>query len=118
MTSAVAESDPPAPAGEGGWGFAYAASKAAFHRMAGILAVEVGKRGILTFNVEPGFVVTETMELKMKDQGFDHLRGAPPRVPAAVVAWLASAPEAEELSGTTIHAQPFCEERGLLSDWP
>ena len=39
VTSAVAFTDPPGPVGHGGWGFGYAASKGAFHRMAGILAV-------------------------------------------------------------------------------
>ena len=59
VTSTVAVSDPPAPVGKGGWGLSYAASKGAFHRMAGILAVELGDRGIEAFNVDPGFVDTE-----------------------------------------------------------
>ena len=40
LTSAAGLTDPPAPAGEGGWGLAYAASKAAFHRMVGILTAD------------------------------------------------------------------------------
>ena len=46
VTSAVATIDPQAPTGEGGWGAAYAMSKGAFHRLAGVLAVELGERGI------------------------------------------------------------------------
>lgn len=42
ITSYSATHDPPAPAGEGGWGYAYAASKAGFHRLVGFLAVEHG----------------------------------------------------------------------------
>jgi len=61
VTSPVAENDPPAPAGSGGWGLAYAMSKGALHRVAGILAVELGSRGICAFNLDPGFVVTERM---------------------------------------------------------
>ena len=118
VTSHVATHDPTEPVGRGGWGYAYAGSKAAFHRLAGLLEVELRDRGILAFNLDPGFVVTETMELKMREQGFDALRGAPPRVPAAVVAWLAAETEAQELSGRTVRAQPFCKERGLLPDWP
>ncbi len=73
---------------------------------------------MLAFNVEPGFVMTERMEVNAKDRGFEgRYRGAPPSVPAAVVAWLASAPEAEELNGTTITAQKFALERGLHPDW-
>src|SRR2546430_11624532 len=37
----------------------YAMSKGAFHKLAGILAVEVGERGIRSFNLEPGVVITE-----------------------------------------------------------
>ena len=45
MTSGSGQMDPPGPVGEGGWGFAYSSSKAAFHRMVGILQVEHGKQG-------------------------------------------------------------------------
>ena len=102
VTSAVAINDPPAPAGEGGWGSAYAMSKGAFHRLAGIIAVEYRDRGIEIFNVEPGFVVTERMEVNAKAIGLEgRYPGAPPSVPAAVIAWLATAPEATERNGQT-----------------
>jgi NAD(P)-dependent dehydrogenase (short-subunit alcohol dehydrogenase family) len=120
ITSAVATSDPPAPAGEGGWGMGYAMSKGAFHRMVGILAVELGPRGIRAFNVEPGYVLTERMAINQAELGFEGVyRGAPPSVPAAVVTWLATAPaeEARELNGTTVSAQRFALERGLHPDW-
>jgi NAD(P)-dependent dehydrogenase (short-subunit alcohol dehydrogenase family) len=118
LTSAVATSDPPAPAGRGGWGMAYAMSKGAFHRMAGILAVELGPRGIRAFNVEPGYVLTERMAVNQAELGFEGVyRGAPPSVPAAVVAWLATSPEAEALTGTTVRAQKFALEHGLHPDW-
>ena len=118
ITSAVAITDPPAPAGEGGWGAAYAMSKGAFHRLAGILAVEYRDRGLRFFNVEPGFVVTERMEVNAKRLGLDGVYpGAPPTVPAAVVAWLATDPEANELNGQTLSAQKFARERALHPDW-
>jgi len=120
VTSAVATTDPPAPAGQGGWGMGYAMSKGALHRMAGILAVELGPRGIRAFNVEPGYVLTERMAINQTELGFEGVyRGAPPSVPAAVVTWLASAPadEARELNGTTVSAQRFALERGLHPDW-
>ena len=119
MTSAVAEIDPPAPAGKGGWGLGYAASKGAFHRIVGFLAVELGERGIRAYNVEPGYVITERMAMDQKDAGFDErYPGAPPEVPAAVVAWLASDPEAERLVGQTVRAQKLCKEKGLVPGWP
>jgi len=118
ITSAVAITDPPAPAGEGGWGSAYAMSKGAFHRLAAILAVEYRGRGLHFFNVEPGFVVTERMEVNAKRLGLDGVYpGAPPTVPAAVVAWLASDPGATALNGQTVSAQKFARERGLHQDW-
>src|SRR4051812_40216623 len=96
ITSAVAISDPSAPTGEGGWGLGYAMSKGAFHRIAGIMAVELGPQGIRTFNVEPGYVLTERMEVNQRELGFaDVFRGAPPSVPASVVAWLATLPADE-----------------------
>jgi len=118
VTSAVAITDPPAPAGEGGWGSAYAMSKGAFHRLAGIIAVEYGPLGIEIFNVEPGFVVTERMEVNAKAIGLEgRYPGAPPSVPAAVIAWCASAPEASERNGQTLSAQKFAKDAGLHDKW-
>ena len=85
VTSAVAITDPRAPAGEGGWGAAYAMSKGAFHRLAGILAVEYPQLTIV--NVEPGYVVTERMEANAAALGLEGVYpGAPPSVPASVIA--------------------------------
>ncbi len=118
LTSHVAVADPPAAVGAGGWGFGYAASKGAFHRMSGILHVELADRGISAFNVDPGFVVTEMMEIAEHGQALgERYRGAPPSVPAAVVAWLASSPEAKAHRGSTLRAQKLCLELGLHPDW-
>lgn len=118
VTSAVAITDPPAPAGEGGWGSAYAMSKGAFHRLAGIIAVEYRDQGIQITNVEPGFVMTERMEVNAKAIGLEgRYPGAPPTVPAAVIAWCASNPEAAEFNGATISAQKFAKDRALHDKW-
>lgn len=118
VTSAVAINDPHAPVGEGGWGSAYAVSKGAFHRLAGILAVEYRDRNVTFVNVEPGFVVTERMEVNAKATGLDGVYpGAPPTVPAAVIAWLATDPAAAELNGTTVTAQKLAKDRGLHPRW-
>jgi NAD(P)-dependent dehydrogenase (short-subunit alcohol dehydrogenase family) len=118
MVSGAGLSDPPAPAGQGGWGFAYAATKSAFHRMAGVLRVEHPDPGLRFVNVEPGFVVTEAMKLN-DPAGEIHKRyqGAPPEVPAAVIAWLASSAEADEWNGKTVIAQKLALDRGLHPDW-
>jgi NAD(P)-dependent dehydrogenase (short-subunit alcohol dehydrogenase family) len=119
VTSPVAENDPPAPAGSGGWGLAYAMSKGALHRAAGILAVELGGQGISAFNLDPGFVVTERMAIVQKEHGLESYQGAPPSVPGAVVAWLATEARgaAAKLNGQTVRAQKLALELGLHPDW-
>jgi NAD(P)-dependent dehydrogenase (short-subunit alcohol dehydrogenase family) len=116
ITSAAGITDPPAPAGEGGWGLAYAASKAAFHRVAAHLAVEFGPRGVRAYNVEPGMVLTEKMERNQREMGLEgKFPAAPPTVPAAVVAWLATHDEID--NGATVTAQRFARRRGLHEPW-
>ena len=118
MVSNAGLSDPPAPPDSGGWGYAYAASKAALHRLVGCLAVEHPDQGVAFFNLEPGFVMTEAMKLNDPDGKIAALfPPAPPSVPAAAIAWLASDPEALTMSGDTIFAQPFSVERKLHPDW-
>src|SRR4029077_14572927 len=77
IPSSAGSSNPPAPAGEGGWGLGYAMSKGAMHRAAGIIAVELGSGGIVAFNLPPGFVATERMRIDMGASGFDASSGAP-----------------------------------------
>ena len=117
ITSGAAWREPPAPAGEGGWGLCYGASKAAFHRVAGILALELGDRGIRAFNVQPGFIATERIAQDMESFGFSAAEGAPAAVVAKVVAWLAMSPDAAALNGMNIEAQEFCHEHRLLAGW-
>ena len=118
ITSYSATNDPPAPVGEGGWGYAYAASKAAFHRLAGQLAVEFGPRGIVAVNVDPGHVITERMEANSARLGLEgRYQGAPPSAPAAAVAWLATAPEAAELNGQTVNGLKLALDKNLHPDW-
>ena len=117
MTSAVATTDPPAPAGKGGWGMGYGISKGAFQRVAGFLAVELGDQGIRCFNVQPGLIATERIGQDMAKFGIANT-GAPPDVVAKVVTWLATSEEAAAMNGATLEAQFFCHERQLLPDWP
>jgi NAD(P)-dependent dehydrogenase (short-subunit alcohol dehydrogenase family) len=83
VTSHTATADPPGPVGDGRWGLAYAASKAAFHRFAPQLAVELGDRGIRTYNLDPGYVETERQQANAAALGLaGRYAGAHP-VPAA-----------------------------------
>ena len=116
ISSLVAWADPPAPAGEGGWGLGYAISKGALHRVAGVLDRELHDRGIVCVNIDPGFIATERMAADMGDFGFDATAGAPPDVIGAVVAWLASG-AAGEWAGRLVPAQQLCHDLGLLPGW-
>lgn len=117
VTSHTATADPPGPVGEGGWGLAYAASKAAFHRFAPLLAVELGGRGIRAFNLDPGYVETERQHVNAAALGLvGHYRGAPPSVPAAAIVWIAEHPEELE-NGQTVRALKLALTRELHPDW-
>ena len=92
LASSSGTMDPPTPAGKGGWGLGYGASKAALHRMAGILAVELKGQGILAFNLSPGFIATERIAIDMGEFGFDVSKGAPADVVGAVAVWRSPPP--------------------------
>ena len=93
-------------------------SKGALHRIAGMVAVELGDRGILAFNLSPGFVATERIALDMAAFGFDASLGAPPDVVGAVAAWLVTSPDARARNGQWIEAQDVCRDLGLVPGWP
>ena len=124
LVSMSGREDPRGPAGQGGWAYGYAIHKAALLRMAGVLKVELGDRGIVAFSLEPGGVLTEAVKsmfpLDVLKKTFE--RGLPgdylvtEDVPAQAIAWLAGAPEAAELSGQLIDAEKLCRERGLVPD--
>ena len=117
VTSHTATADPPGPVGQGGWGLAYAASKGAFHRIAPLLAVELGDRGIRANNVDPGYVETERQRVNAAALGLEgHYSGAPPTVPAAAIVWLTEHPTEVE-NGQTIRAQKLALTHGLHPDW-
>jgi NAD(P)-dependent dehydrogenase (short-subunit alcohol dehydrogenase family) len=116
LTSGAAYGTPMKPAGAGGWGLGYSISKGAFHRVAGIMKTELADQGILCFNVQPGFVATERIAQDMAKFGITS-DGAPPTVPAKVVRWLCTSPEAKAFNGENIEAQQFCHERGMLPGW-
>lgn len=118
ITSGCAVSDPPGPAGDGGWGLGYGTSKAALHRQAGILSKELADSGVLFFNIEPGLIGTERMAIDMAEYGFDAATMPPPDVIGAVAAWLVRSPDAQQRNGQTIDGQQTCRELDLVPGWP
>ena len=117
ITSSVAWTDPPAPAGEGGWGLGYAMSKGALHRVAGLVQLELAGTGVVLVNIDPGFIATERMAQDMAEFGFDASAGAPPDVIGAVVAWLARDEHAAAWAGGVVPGQQLCHEHSLLPGW-
>jgi NAD(P)-dependent dehydrogenase (short-subunit alcohol dehydrogenase family) len=116
VTSGVAYTD---PLEMGSYGIGYAVGKAGLFKAAGILAVELGDKGITAYNVHPGFIATERMALHTADlEGLDLSYAAPPEVCGAVAAWLANDPtDNPPRNGTNVESQQFCAERNLVPSW-
>jgi NAD(P)-dependent dehydrogenase (short-subunit alcohol dehydrogenase family) len=120
LLSEAAFTTPPAPAGAGGWGVAYAAAKAAFHRVTDICNVEFGAQGILAFSIAPGLTLTESMRASGTDKVLveaGHVP-APPDVAGEVAAWLGDDPAASEYAGQMVSSRSLCKQLGLVDGWP
>ncbi|MEO9221479.1 MAG: SDR family NAD(P)-dependent oxidoreductase [Mycobacteriaceae bacterium] len=116
MISGSGSMDPPAAPGEGGWGLSYAASKAAFGRLAGAINAEFRARGVRAFNLNPGFVITESGIARggtdaIEDKGF---AAVPATVPAATAVWLATSPEADRFLGRAVFAPKLAADLSLI----
>ena len=117
ITSGAGYADPPAAAGQGGWGLGYGASKGAMHRIAGILALETEGLGVRAYNVQPGFIATERIDA---GHGWIRLRRvdrSSARVVGRVCVWLLESPDAAHYNGQNIEAQELCSELNLLPGW-
>lgn len=114
MTSGSVDNEPPGPAGEGGWGLSYAGSKAAFSRLAGIINAEFAARGVRAFNLNPGYVITESGRARggtevIETAGFP---AYPASAAARAAVWLATASEAGRLLGRSVWAPKLAAELG------
>jgi NAD(P)-dependent dehydrogenase (short-subunit alcohol dehydrogenase family) len=101
------------PPGAREWGIGYGTSKTGMIEIAAMLASQFGARGIRAFSVQPGTVLTEQLAVAIGDGTFDADAWDAPECAAATIAWLATAPEAEDLNGALIHAPSFVRERRL-----
>jgi NAD(P)-dependent dehydrogenase (short-subunit alcohol dehydrogenase family) len=120
MLSEAAFVTPPAPAGSGGWGVAYAAAKAALHRVTDISHVEFFNAGVWSFSIAPGLTLTESMRASGMDQvliGAGH-EPAPPDVAGEVAGWLGTTSEAEQYAGQMVSSRKLCKELDLVPGWP
>ena len=114
LTSGAATLAPRAPAGQGGWGIAYAMAKGAAHRMVGVLHAEFAGAGILAYNLNPGHVVTEVGRARAKRLGTE-ASGQAPEIPAAAAVWLAlGSPEARAMAGGDVIARDVVRQYSLI----
>ena len=113
VSSAAGQLTPRHPVGEGGWPLAYAVTKAGFHRIADMLALEYGDAGVRAFNVNPGFVATERVRA-VEDLGFVADRGIAPEVVGRVVAWFVTTGQHQLENGSYHQVQDLARELGYL----
>jgi len=115
MVSGSALMEPPAAADEGGWGFAYPSSKAALIRMAGAIKAEHRDTGLRVFNLEPGFVVTETMKLNGLDEEIaERFKPTAPEAIGELVCWLAEDERAlEQMENEVVRGPRLADQLNL-----
>lgn len=96
VCSGAGQYDPPLPADQGGWGFAYGASKAGLIRLAGCINRELGKQRVRAYSVNPGVVTTEAVTATLGDDGMLAQRygAVTPEAIAQALLWLATDPGA------------------------
>lgn len=117
MCSGAGKADSPLPPDQGGWSFAYGASKAALARLSGFVNLEHGAQGLRAFSVNPGLVSTEAVTATLGDDGELARRyGAmePERIARGLV-WLVTDPAAAPLSREPVmlDLQDIIRERNL-----
>jgi len=118
VLSDVANEDPPGPVESGGWGFGYAAAKAALQRLSGVLQAEVGDRGIRAYGFLPGSVWTDSVRAayptpeaeRAARELYDFLE---PEVPGAAIAWLVDAELARAEAGRVIDVREWMARDGI-----
>ena len=113
ISSAAGQFTPRHPVGEGGWALSYAVTKAGFHRLADMLAVECGEAGIRAFNLNPGFVATERV-LAVEALAFVAQQGIAPAIVGQVVAWFADAGHRQFDNGSYHQVPDLARDLGLL----
>ncbi len=115
--SGAGKHDPPLRADQGGWGFAYGASKAALARLAGVINREHGAEGVRAFSVNPGVVATEALSAALgKDSNLAQRYGAStPDAIANTLLWLATDPRAAALAEDPVmlDLQPLIRQYGI-----
>ena len=107
ITSNAGQRTPASPAGQGGWSLVYAASKAGFHRIADMVALEYPH--IRSLNVDPGLVATERVLDSGAGLEWIARNGVPPAVIGRAVVEILR--DSSISNGAYLHAQPYLRQR-------
>jgi NAD(P)-dependent dehydrogenase (short-subunit alcohol dehydrogenase family) len=116
MSSISVVFDPPGTVHNNGWSFAYVAAKAGIDRLASIINVELGNKGVRAFNVEPGFVAYgERLEYALKK--YPGMAVSPPEAIGPAIVWLAREPGASKFVSKRVNLPGLTHKQGLLKGW-
>lgn len=113
LTTGVATSIPEIPVWEGGPSIGYICAKGGLHRLAGVVALELGSRGVRCYNLDPGVVATERIAARPWFARYAE-QGKPPDVVGSVVAWILKQPDGTFKNGRTIRVDEVADQLGLL----
>jgi NAD(P)-dependent dehydrogenase (short-subunit alcohol dehydrogenase family) len=116
MSSSSVFLDPPGTIHTNGWSFSYVAAKAGLDRLASIINVELGGKGIRAFNVEPGFVAYgEKFATTLRK--YPGVPVSPPEAIGPAILWLIRDPGAARLLSKRINLPGLSHKQGLVPGW-
>jgi len=116
MSSSSVVMVPPGTVEGSGWSFAYVAAKAGIDRLASIINVELGDKGIRAFNVEPGFVAYgERFATALRK--YPGIPVSPPQAIGPAVLWLVREADAGRLLDKRVNLPGLTHKFGLLAGW-
>ena len=95
-------------------GAGYGTTKAALNRMSNAVARELLPHNIAVIAMEPGYVLTELMEVAVKTRGIDATTAILTSVPANAVVYLAACPNPMAHAGQVVSAPDLAREHGLV----
>jgi NAD(P)-dependent dehydrogenase (short-subunit alcohol dehydrogenase family) len=119
LTSPVGYSDSSAPGlpGQGGVAATYGTTKAALHRFAHNLSKETRLHNVASVILDPGFSVTERMQVQTAARGGISMQGGhSPDVPGIAVRYICTCPDPLIFNGKMIYSPDFVLEHFLAAD--